>query len=158
MPTLRLTVTGAEETAATLETVHRRLHEPYTPLLGRLEDLMAESFRQNLLSEGARSATPWPSPHPSTAAIRQHYGHKGPRLIRGGQLLESINTLDRSDRSIAVGSALPYAADVHEGGLIDDGRGGTRTVQAHPFLAPTLQDLDDWDDRIAHYFFQEPFQ
>jgi len=155
VPKVSIKITGASQAAKSFDTVSRRLSEPMTPLLTDLGSLLRRGFQENLQSEGRRSDTPWPEPHEGTVAIRKFYGHTGPRLTRGGNLLASIGVLDRGRRHVSVGSAEPFAFLVHEGGTVTDELGHDREVQAHPFLIASKGDLDEIETKVGDYFFSQ---
>jgi len=158
MLTVRLTVDGAEAAAERLTELGARLTDPELErqvLAARAAD-MVTAFQENITTGGARLADrgiSWPDLQPATRAIRRYYGHGGKgKLIRGGDLLRSIQTLAEGPGFVEVGSAHHAAAAVHHGGPHTD-HTGTRTVGAFPFIQPSRQDVDDWVELIAEELF-----
>lgn len=158
---MRIDVQGADDLERELAEVDARVnHRPMTPVLETLEGQMVAAFKANITSGGSRLASiaPLPRQHPATAAIRRYYGHGAkPRLQRGGQLLESIRGLGKTDRAVEVGTTLPGMFELHDGGELVDRRGRRRRVPPHPFLLSTVDDLEGYEQAIANYFFDEPF-
>ena len=99
---------------------------------------------------------PWPPLSPVTQEIRAYYGHppEGPALVRGGDLLQSITTLALEAQSVTVGTRLPFASTLQEGGTVTHPRTGTtRTVQAFPFAYVTAQEVQNLAASIQEYYF-----
>lgn len=148
-----VTVQGASEAASELREIDARLDCDLRPTLAARGQDMVTAFRDNILTEGARLADRgivWPPLHPATRAIRRYYGHEGKKtLVRGGDLLQSIEVLDLGPSHVEVGTRHHAAATVHHGGEVTDERGRRRTVQSFPFVIPSVQDVDDWTTLIA---------
>ena len=160
MLSVRLTVDGAEQAAESLRDLDDRLNDETLlrqALAARAAD-MVTAFQENITTEGARLADlgiSWPPLAPATRAIRHYYGHGGKgKLVRGGDLLGSIQTLAEGPGWVEVGSAHHAAAIVHHGGTHTD-HAGTRTVGAYPFIQPSRQDADDWLELLAEELFGE---
>lgn len=158
MVRIRLTLEGADAAAETLSDLAEALDKPAAPLLAALGQGLVSAFQDNIRTEGARLADRgirWPVLDLVTVRIREHYGHSaGPRLIRTkGDLLRSINVLDVGDDFVEVGSAVPHARVLHEGGTWTDPKTGReRQVQAFPFVLASLQDVDDLVAAVADYY------
>jgi phage gpG-like protein len=150
-----LTVTGADLVARDLAAAGARLEQPPGALLSILGEEMASTFQGIIRDEGARVPGGWPALHPVTIKIRQHYGHgAGPRLIRGGQLLHSIRVLSVTESAVEAGTTDPRAAVLQAGGpWTDPETGAQRQVQAFPFVVLLEEDVDDWMEMIAAWFF-----
>lgn len=153
---LSINVSGAPAAASDLRAVAERLDKPLRPVLGILGEAMSSRFMDLIAEEGA-GVVAWPEHHPVTTKIREYYGHGGKgKLVRGAQLLHSIRTLDLSDDAVEVGTTVPHASVLQEGGLWTDPRtGAQRQVQAFPFIVVTEQDADDWAELLADYFLGE---
>jgi phage gpG-like protein len=150
---IALQVHGAEDTARQLEAIGTRLSQPAAPLLQAAAAMMQTYFQAHLrAAEGPDG--PWPELKPETRAIRRHYGHGEAKLVRAGDLLQSITTLGQADASVDVGTRLSYARTVHDGGQVTDEHGRTRTVQAFPFVYLTGQEIDDLVDTVTAYYFE----
>lgn len=152
---MSLSVVGAEALAQDLRSEERRLSRPVKPLLQGAAALMQTWMQDHIRSEQGPDG-PWPALHPATRKIREYYGWpaEGPRLIRAGDLLHSIETLSQTDSEIEVGSRLSYARLVQLGGEVQ-GRGRPRTIQAFPFVYFSPSEIDDLVDTITTYFFEE---
>ena len=150
---LELSVQGAESTVRVLRVTAESLNKPLRPLLEVLAGEMQSAFQRHIQQEQGPQG-PFPELKPETRAIRRWYGHPpdSPKLVRAGDLLHSITTLELGEDSFNVGSRLPYARIVQEGGTITDEHGRTRTVQAFPFVYVTAQEKDDLFALIQEYF------
>lgn len=149
-----VTVQGAPAAAADLRRIEARLSRgDLRPVIAARGQDMVTAFRENIQTGGARLSDRgivWPSLHPATRAIRRHYGHEGKKtLVRGGDLLQSIEVLSLGPRHVEVGSTHHAASTVHHGGEVTDERGRRRTVQSFPFVVPSVRDVDDWTALIA---------
>lgn len=165
---VRVEVTGDRELAARLDAIDERLRLPMTPLLEVLGQEAASHYQDGI----SKRLLDLPEHHWLTTLIRRKYGHasKAP-LVRGGDLLHSIAPLAYGDDFVEVGSQLPYAKVVHDGGTMEgpepgrdergrfDGTKGpgtvTREVQAFPFLVARPELLSDIDEMVTDYFFGE---
>ena len=152
---LHLTLEGADQAQQLLTSTADRLEQPPRPLL---EDLAAKL--QAYLQEHIRTQTgpegPWPPLAPVTRKIRAYYGHppEGPALIRGGDLLQSITTLALEAHAVEVGTRLPFARTLQDGGTVPHPKTGTpRTVQPFPFAYVTAQEVQDLAASIQEYYF-----
>lgn len=153
MVRVSVTVQGASEAASELREIDARLHRDLRPILAARGQDMVTAFRENIMTGGARLADRgirWPPHDLVTLRIREYYGHGDKlKLVRGGDLLQSIEILDLGPSQVEVGTRHHAAATVHHGGEVTDERGRRRTVQSFPFIVPSLQDVDDWTALIA---------
>lgn len=145
----RLEIDGEEDFLRQVDADEKRFEEMEDLLLDVLGQALASRMQENIKSRGQRLADrgiSWPALAPETVRIREHYGHPGsdPRLIRGGDLLRSIQVLGKGDGYVEAGSLLEAGAAVHFGGEITDSRGQRRTIQAFPWALPSEQDLSDF--------------
>ncbi len=159
MVSVRVSLEGATEAAQAFREIHARLDRSPAPLMAGLGQAMVSIFQENIRTEGARLADrgiTWPTLHPATQKIREHYGHgaSGPRLIRSkGDLLRSLNVLDVGESFVEAGSRLPHARVLHLGGTwVDPKTGKTRQVQAFPYVIASKQDIDDLMETISDYY------
>lgn len=147
MVRIRVTSTGLEEAARSLEEIGARVAGDLRSLMGILAQDWASTFQRRILQQEVEL----PPPHPATLAIRRYYGHQGkPRLFRDGTLVHSIGPLDIGDAHFEVGTPVQYAGVTLHGGTIQGPR-GPRTVQPHPFLELDAELLDDTVALIADY-------
>ncbi len=155
---LLINVAGAEQLARALDAQGRRVTGDLRPLLDAVAADWVTHFQDNIREEG-RGGVSWPQLQPATIRIRIHYGHGiGPKLIRGGDLLHSIQLLDAGETWIEVGSRqtsgpVPVAAILQRGGTVTDARGRKREVPPFPFVYLTAQDVDDTVEMIGVYLF-----
>lgn len=147
---MRVRAVGLDEVIHDLELLDARLNrEPLTPLLEILGQDWASAAQENIRN----GAIDLPEHHPATVKIREHYGHGGKgKLIRGGDLIQSIATLEFDESHVVVGTELEFARVLHDGGEVADRRGGTHTVPPWPFLPITEQMADDAAALVLDYF------
>jgi len=130
---IKIELSGAETLRQRFTKIHQRLHQSLQPLLAALAEAWAAHF-QDGIRRGGPAGAPWPALHPVTKKIRRYYGHQGKgKLIRGGDLLHSIQPLAFEADAVEVGSRLAYAAAVQHGGGVTD-QAGSRQIQAFPFV------------------------
>lgn len=149
MAKLTLEITGAEPVARELAETGRRLRQPLRDLLEVLGAMMVTFFQTHIRdAEGPSGA--WPELAPQTKAIRAYYGHPaaGPRLIRAGDLLQSLQLLELGEDSVTSGTRNPAAETLQNGGSVTDDHGKTRQVQAFPFVFLTEQETNDLVETI----------
>lgn len=155
---LHFELDGQEQLERQLEGDFERWQQLEALVLPVLGEALASALQENIRTEGSRLADrgiTWPALHPVTVKIREHFGHpaKGPRLVRGGDLLRSIRVLRQGPSWIEAGSPLQAGAEVHFGGTI---KGGARTIQAFPWALPSLQDLSDFEAMILDALEEPP--
>jgi phage gpG-like protein len=149
------TIEGATEAVQLLEAAAARLEQPPRPLLESLAAAL-QTYLQAHIQTQAGPEGPWPPLAPATRKIRAYYGHPsdGPALIRGGDLLQSITTLSIEDRAVEVGTRLPFARTLQDGGTVADPKSGrTRDVQAFPFAYVTDAEVQDLVTLIQEHYF-----
>jgi phage gpG-like protein len=153
---MRITVTteGAAEAVQLLEAAAARLEQPPRPLLESLAEAL-QTYLQAHIQTQTGPEGPWPPLAPATRKIRAYYGHSpDAALIRSGDLLQSITTLALEDRAVEVGTRLPFARTLQDGGTIADPRTGrTRDVQAFPFAYVTDAEVQDLVTMIQEHYF-----
>ena len=154
---MRITVTieGHEAAQQLLEATAARLEQPPRPLLESLAAAL-QTYLQAHIQTQTGPEGPWPPLAPATRKIRAYYGHPadGPALIRGGDLLQSITVLTLEDRAVEVGTRLPFARTLQDGGIIADPKTGrTRDVQAFPFAYVTEAEVQDLVTMIQEHYF-----
>jgi phage gpG-like protein len=149
------TIEGHETAIQLLEAVATRLEQPPRPLLESLAAALQTYFQTHIQTQTGPEG-PWPPLAPATRKIRAYYGHPadGPALIRGGDLLQSITTLAIEDRAIEVGTRLPFARTLQEGGTVaHPNTGRTREVQAFPFAYVTDAEVQNLVTLIQEHYF-----
>ena len=154
---MRITVTieGAAEAVQLLEAAAARLEQPPRPLLESLAAAL-QTYLQAHIQTQTGPEGPWPALAPATRKIRAYYGHPadGPALIRGGDLLQSIAVLALEASAVEVGTRLPFARTLQDGGTIADPKTGrTREVQAFPFAYVTEAEVQDLVTLIQEHYF-----
>lgn len=149
---VRITVAGVEHAVGSLRAAGESIDQPKGPLLEVLAAELQTAFQGNI-QEAKGPDGPWPDLRRQTVAIRKHYGHgSGPRLVRSGDLLQSITTLAQGDDFVEVGTRNPAAAILQTGGTVSD-QAGTRDVQAFPFIWLGDQRVQDFAEMIREYYF-----
>ncbi len=155
MVRLTIEVTGADKASKEVLRVADRFDQPLAPLLDLLAAEWTSTFKSHILEGGTPGIT-WPDLHPMTWKIRRHYGHTDSRkLIRRGDLLESITTLEVGPDSATIGTRNHAARIVQDGGTITQ-RGRTRQVPARPFIVVTEPLEKNTLQSIQDYFFGDP--
>lgn len=150
-----LQIHGADELARQLAGLGERLAKPAAPLLQAAAAMMQTWFQGHIRAEEGPDGA-WPQHHPATKHIRRWYGHAdGPRLVRSGDLLQSIQTLSQTEDAVEVGTRTAFAGVVQDGGTVTDEHGRTRMVQAFPFVYLTEQEIGDLMDTVTAYYFEE---
>jgi phage gpG-like protein len=152
---IALNIDGAQQAREILAGAGRRLEQPRKPLLEVLAAELQTYLQQHIRDERGPDG-PWPPLAPATRRIREYYGHPAdsPRLVRAGDLLQSVTTLDLSESAAQVGTLMRYARILQDGGTFTDPKTGrTRTVQAFPFAYLTAREIDDLMTLITEYFF-----
>jgi phage gpG-like protein len=154
---MRITITleGAAEAVQLLEAAAARLEQPPRSLLESLAAAL-QTYLQAHIQTQTGPEGPWPPLAPATRKIRAYYGHPsdGPALIRGGDLLQSINTLALEDRAVEVGTRLPFARTLQDGGpVVHPNSGRTREVQAFPFAYVTEAEVQHLVALIQEHYF-----
>jgi phage gpG-like protein len=155
---LTLTLQGAAEAQALLAATAARLSQPPAPLLLDLAAALQRNLQTHIQSQTGPDG-PWPPLAPVTRKIRAYYGYApdGPALVRAGDLLQSLTTLNLEDRAVEVGTRAPYARTLQDGGTLTGPRTGhTRTVQAFPFAYVTAQEIEDLLSLLTAYYFGDP--
>lgn len=145
-----LRTTGVEQAVELLDSLDARLNrEPWSPLLEILAQDWASTAQENIRTE----AIPLPEHAPATTRIREHYGHgsKG-KLIRGGDLVQSIAPLAFGEQGFTVGTEMSFAEVLFSGGEVTEKSGRTHTVPPWPFLVATDAMVADAQAMIADYF------
>jgi phage gpG-like protein len=148
------TIEGHAEALHLLEAAAARLEPPPRPLLETLATML-QLYLQSHIQTQAGPEGPWPPLAPATRKIRAYYGHPpDAALVRSGDLLQSITTLVIEDRAVEVGTRLPFARTLQDGGTIADPRTGrTRDVQAFPFAYVTANEVQDLVTLIQEHYF-----
>jgi phage gpG-like protein len=149
-----LTLEGAAEARQLLEATATRLEQPPRPLL---EDLAAalQTHLQNHIRQGTGPDGPWPPLAPATRRIREYYGHPPDgALIRSGELLQSLTTLNLEDRAVEVGTLAPFARTLQDGGSVaGPSTGRPRSVQPFPFVYVTAAEVQNLLSLLEAYYF-----
>jgi phage gpG-like protein len=149
-----LQINGAGDLSRELGALGERLAKPAAPLLQAAAAMMQTAFQTHIRDEEGPDG-PWPAHHPATKHIRRWYGHAdGPRLVRNGDLLQSIQTLAQTADAVEVGTRTAFAGVVQDGGTVTDDHGRRRTVQAFPFVYLTEQEIADLIDTVSAYYFE----
>jgi len=153
---MRVTVhlSGTAEAVQLLEGAAARLEQPPRPLLESLTKAL-QAYLQAHIQTQTGPECPWPPLAPATRKIRAFYGHSpDAALIRSGDLLQSITALTIEDHAIEVGTRLPFARTLQDGGSIADPKTGrTRDVQAFPFAYVTADEVQDLVALIQEHYF-----
>ena len=147
-----VTMTGAGVASEDLKRYQARIDAPMGPLLQAIGAHAGSYFRQRI----ATGSLDLPIYELATVRIRDYYGHgQKKKLVRGGDLLNSITALESSETAVQVGSQLSYAHVLHEGGVVTEKSGRTHTVQPFPFLLPDEDLRDDVAGMVEDYFLPE---
>lgn len=153
---MRITVTieGATEAVQLLEAAASRLEQPPRPLLESLAAAL-QTYLQAHIQTQTGPEGPWPALAPATRKIRAYYGHPpDTALVRSGDLLQSIATLALEDRAVEVGTRLPFARTLQDGGTVaHPTTGRTRDVQAFPFAYVTADEVQNLVALIQEHYF-----
>lgn len=135
-------VAGAKPVAQLFKRVSSKLRDRrFAPLTGQLGELFAEAYRENIRTDGARlEGVTWPELKPATQRIRKSlgYGARGPRLMRRGDFVLSIEVLESHGRDAVVGSREGQASLLHE---------------AFPYLIASSADLEEMESQVRQHFF-----
>ena len=145
---------GHAEAIHLLESTATRLEHPPRPLLETLAATL-QLYLQSHIRTQTGPEGPWPPLAPATRKIREYYGHPpDAALIRSGDLLQSITTLALEAQAVTVGTRLPFARTLQDGGTVTNPKTGTtRTVQAFPFAYVTAQEVQNLAAAIQEYYF-----
>ena len=148
------TIEGAAEAQQLLEATASRLEQPPRSLLESLAAAL-QTYLQTHIQTQTGPEGPWPALAPVTRKIREYYGYPpDAALIRGGDLLQSIAVLALEDHAVEVGTRLPFARTLQDGGSIADPKTGrTRDVQAFPFAYVTADEVQDLVALIQEHYF-----
>jgi phage gpG-like protein len=153
---MRITVTleGAAEAVHLLEATATRLEQPPRSLLESLAAALQTYFQTHIQTQTGPEG-PWPPLAPPTRKIREYYGHPpDAALIRSGDLLQSITTLALEDRAVEVGTRVPFARTLQDGGTVaHPNTGRTREVQAFPFAYVTADEVQHLVTLIQEHYF-----
>lgn len=151
---VNLTFEGVAETRQLLEATASRLEQPPRPLLQDLAAALQAHFQFHIRQQTGPDG-PWPPLAPVTRRIREYYGHSPDgALIRSGDLLQSLTTLSLEDRAVEVGTRMPFARTLQDGGTVQDAKTGRpRTVQAFPFVYTTAAEVQNLLSLLEAYYF-----
>jgi phage gpG-like protein len=149
-----LTLEGVAEARQILEATASRLEQPPRPLLQDLAAALQLHFQTHIRQQTGPDG-PWPPLAPVTRKIREYYGHSPDgALVRSGDLLQSLTTLSLEDRAVEVGTRMPFARTLQDGGTVQDVRTGRpRTVQAFPFVYTTAAEVQNLLSLLEAYYF-----
>ena len=151
---ITLLIEGHEAAVRLLEAAAARLEQPPRPLLESLAAALQTDLQAHIQTQTGPEG-PWPQLAPATRKIRAYYGHPADTaLVRSGDLLQSITALSLEDRAVEVGTRLPFARTLQDGGTIADPKTGrTREVQAFPFAYVTEAEVQDLVTLIQEHYF-----
>jgi phage gpG-like protein len=153
---MRITVTieGAAEAVQILEAAAARLEQPPRSLLESLAAAL-QTYLQTHIQTQTGPEGPWPSLAPATRKIRAYYGYPpDAALIRSGDLLQSLTTLSLEENAVEVGTRLPFARTLQDGGTLTDPKTGRpRHVQAFPFAYVTADEVQNLVALIQEHYF-----
>jgi phage gpG-like protein len=153
---MRITVTleGATEAQQLLEAAAARLEQPPRSLLESLAAALQTYLQAHIQTQTGPEGS-WPPLSPVTRKIREYYGYPpDAALVRSGDLLQSITTLAIEDRAVEVGTRLPFARTLQDGGTVaHPTTGRTRDVQAFPFAFVTADEVQDLVTLIQEHYF-----
>lgn len=149
-----LSLEGSVEARQLLEATASRLEQPPRPLLQDLAAALQLHFQAHI-HQKAGPEGPWPPLAPVTRKIREFYGHTpDDALVRSGDLLQSLTTLSLEDRAVEVGTRMPFARTLQDGGTVQNAKTGRpRTVQAFPFVYVTATEVQDLLSLLEAYYF-----
>ena len=149
-----LTLEGVAEARQLLEATASRLEQPPRPLLQDLAAALQLHFQTHIRQQTGPDG-PWPPLAPVTRKIREYYGHSpDSALVRSGDLLQSLTTLSLEDRAVEVGTRMPFARTLQDGGTVQDVRTGRpRAVQAFPFVYVTAAEVQNLLSFLEAYYF-----
>ena len=148
------TIEGAAEAVQLLEAAAARLEQPPRPHLETLATQL-QAYLQAHIHTQTGPEGPWPPLAPATRKIRAYYGYPpDAALIRSGDLLQSITTLAIEDRAVEVGTRIPFARTLQDGGTVaHPTTGRTREVQAFPFAYVTAAEVQALVALIQEHYF-----
>ena len=148
------TIEGAAEAAQLLEAAAARLEQPPRSLLENLAAALQAYFQAHIHTQTGPEG-PWPPLSPVTRKIREYYGYPpDAALVRSGDLLQSITTLSLEDRAVEVGTRVPFARTLQDGGTVTHPTTGrTRDVQAFPFAYVTADEVQHLIALIQEHYF-----
>ncbi|HYU33991.1 MAG TPA: phage virion morphogenesis protein [Thermoanaerobaculia bacterium] len=151
---ITITIEGATEAVQLLEAAAARLEQPPRSLLESLAAALQTYFQAHIQSQ-AGPVGPWPPLTPVTRKIREYYGYPpDATLVRSGDLLQSITTLAIEDRAVEVGTRVPFARTLQDGGTVaHPTTGRTRDVQAFPFAYVTADEVQNLVTLIQEHYF-----
>ena len=151
-----LTLEGVAETRQLLEATASRLEQPPRPLLQDLATALQAHFQAHIRQQTGPDG-PWPPLAPVTRKIREYYGHSPDgALVRSGDLLQSLTTLALEDRALEVGTRMPFARTLQDGGTVADARTSRpRTVQAFPFVYTTAAEVQSLLALLEAFYFED---
>jgi phage gpG-like protein len=149
-----LTLEGVAEARQLLEATASRLEQPPRPLLQDLAAALQLHFQTHIRQQTGPDG-PWPPLAPVTRKIREYYGHSPDgALVRSGDLLQSLTTLSLEDQAVEVGTRMPFARTLQDGGTVQDVRTGRpRAVQAFPFVYTTTAEVQNLLSLLEAYYF-----
>jgi phage gpG-like protein len=151
---ITITIEGATEAVQLLEATAFRLEQPPRPLLEALAAQLQTYLQAHIQTQTGPDG-PWPPLSRVTRKIREYYGHSpDATLVRSGDLLQSITTLTTEDRAVEVGTRVPFARTLQDGGTVaHPNTGRTRDVQAFPFAYVTEAEVQDLVTLIQEHYF-----
>lgn len=151
---ITVTIEGAAEAVQILEAAAARLEQPPRPLLESLAAAL-QTYLQAHIQTQTGPEGPWPPLAPATRKIRAYYGHPpDAALVRSGDLLQSITALAFEDRAVEVGTRVPFARTLQDGGTVaHPTTGRTRDVQAFPFAYVTADEVQALVALIEEHYF-----
>lgn len=156
---VEMEITGATELTAVLEGVGDRLEQPLTPLLNLVADAWQTDFQKNFTErQGTVDGGAWPELSPMTQRLRKWKGFTPDRPIlqRRNDLFHSIEKREETEDSVSVGTNLPYAAILQDGGVetYPTDVPGSREIPARPFIQLHAELIEDVDTVVAEFFFR----
>jgi phage gpG-like protein len=138
---------------AKLQDLQNRLQD-MAPLMSLMGEILVASINDNFESESGGFAqgsnsilgnrSPWPELSPATVNLRIEKGYwPGQILKQTGRLVSSIHW-EATPNSVAVGTNVEYAADLHFGDP-------TKRMPPRPFLLVQQDDVEKIRKAIADY-------
>lgn len=155
MARVSIEIAGAAEAQKALLAAADRFEQPPRPLFEALGAEWESSFRQHIRDQGVPDAfAPLAA---STVARRKRAGFgPSPILIRTGDLLQSIRTLEVTDSELAVGTQQESAALLQFGGATSSRSAMPgATIPARPFVLLTAQELEDTYAMVEAYYLDD---
>lgn len=148
-------IAGAAEARDRLLAAAARVERPVGPLFRLLGAEWEASFREHIRVQGVPDA--FAALSPTTVSRRKKTGFgPTPILVRTGDLLQSIRTLEVTDSELSVGTLHVGAKLLQFGGTTSPSSAlPNRPVPPRPFVLLTEQEISDTFEMVDAFFLDE---